>query len=102
MDFMKESNNHFLSSGDKKSFSALTIEYKVLGTIPIDELLHAIKADIESLKDIHKVEFVTGAKLKLPVTDSYGQPLTVKRGNGAPMYMMHTYHRRPACKDYEL
>ncbi|WOS62052.1 hypothetical protein [Sinorhizobium fredii] len=96
------SNNHFLSSDNKKQFSALTIEYKVLGTIPIDELFHAIKADIESLKDIHKVEFVTGAKLKLPVTDNYGQPIPVRRPNGAHMHMMHTYHHRPACKDYEL
>jgi len=99
---MKESNNHFLSSWDKKPFSALTVEYKVLGTIPIDELLHAIKADTESLKDIHNVEFVTGAKLKLPVTDAYGQSIPVKRANGARMHMMHTYHHRPACKDYEL
>jgi hypothetical protein len=100
---MNDSNNHFLPSGDIKKFNAgLTVEYKVLGTIPIDELFHAIRTDFEALKDIHNVQFVTGARLKIPVTDGYGQPLTVRRANGAAMHQMHTYHHKPACKDYEL
>lgn len=101
---MKKDNNHFLPGGDKdkKFIPALTIEYRVLGTIPIDELFHAIWEDFQVLKEVHNVEFVTAAKLRLPVTDGYGQPLTVRRQNGGTMHMMHTYHHKPACKDYDL
>ena len=82
--------------------SGLLIEYKPLGVIPIDELFHAIRSDIEALKDIHNVEFVKHCRLKLVVTDGYGQEVTVRRAGGAPMYRMYTYHHKPACKDYEL
>ncbi len=102
---MTESNNHFLPSEatkTKKFIPGLTVEYKVLGTIPIDELLHAIVEDFQALKEIRNVQFVTGARLKLPVTDGYGQPVTVKRSNGHAMHQMHTYHHKPACKDYDL
>lgn len=100
---MTENNNHFLPSGTaKKPPPPLTVEYQVLGTIPLDELFQAIYADLHALKDIHNVEFVTGAQLSLPVTDNYGQPLTVRRANGSPMRRMHTYHHKPACKDYDL
>ena len=100
---MTESNNHFLFSGPNKKFIAgLTIEYKVLGTITLDELFQAIHADIYALKDIHNVQFVTAARLRLPITDDYGQPVVVRRANGSPMHQMHTYHHKPACKDYDL
>lgn len=87
-----------------KSFrpSGLMIEYRPLGTITLDELFHAIHEDLQALKDIHDIEFVTGARLKLPVTDGYGQHLTVRRESGRPMHQMYTYHHKPACKDYDL
>ncbi len=100
---MNDSNNHFLpSESTKKVVPGLTVEYKVLGTITLDELFQAIRSDFQALKDLHDVQFVTGAKLRLPVTDGYGQRIQVRRGNGAPMHMMHTYHHKPACKDHEL
>jgi hypothetical protein len=100
---MSDHNTHFLLSDSKKKLiPVLTVEYKVLGTIPVDELLQAIYADLQALRDIHQVEFITGARLRLPVTDGYGQPLTVRRANGTPMHQMHTYHYKPACKDYDL
>jgi hypothetical protein len=80
----------------------LTVDYSVLGVVTIDELFRAIHEDIQSLKEIHGVRFVKGARLRLPVTDGYGQDITVRRANGTPMYRMHTYHHKPVCEDYDL
>ncbi len=100
---MTDDNHIFLPAGGaKKNVPALTVDYRVLGTISIDELFHAIHEDLQALKDIHGIQFVTGARLKLPLADQYGQRVTVRRDNGAPVYLMHTYHHRPACKDYDL
>ena len=50
----------------------LTIGYKELGTISIDELLHAIAADVHALKDIYGVKYVKAPRLKLFITNEYG------------------------------
>lgn len=100
---MSDDNNYFLPSGNGKPLNSnLIVEYRVLGTIPLDELRQAIYADFNALKDIHNVQFVTGARLSLPVTDGYGQPVLIKRVNGTTMRQIHTYHYKPACKDYDL
>jgi hypothetical protein len=41
----------------------LTISYKELGTISIDELAHAVVADILALKEIYNVRYVTVKRL---------------------------------------
>lgn len=88
---------------DKKPITTyLTVDYGVLGIITIDELFKAIYEDFQTLKDLHGVRFVTGAKIRLPVTDGYGVPITVRRSGGAPMYRMYTYHHKPVCEDYDL
>ncbi len=100
---MKDDNSHFLPSGAEKKFgTGLTVEYRVLGTITVDELFQAIHADLQALRDIHQVQFVTGARLRLPITNEYGQPLALQRPDGTSLRQMHTYHHRPACKDYDL
>jgi hypothetical protein len=81
---------------------ALIIEYKSLGTITIDELAHAIIEDIQILKNEHSVRFVTAVRLRLPVTNEYGDPLRVIRPGGGRMYRIDTHHYRPACLDYDL
>ena len=86
----------------KKNDDALIIEYKALGTISIDELAHAIMEDIQTLKNEFNVRFVTGVRLRLPVTNEYGDPLRVIRPGGARMYRIDTHHYRPACLDYDL
>ena len=86
----------------KKKDHALIIEYKSLGTITIEELAHAIMEDIQALKSEHNVRFVTGVRLRLPVTNEYGDPLRVTRPGGGRMYRIDTHHYRPACLDYNL
>lgn len=82
--------------------NGLLIEYRELGTISIDELCHAVIADIQALKDIYNVRFVNGARLRLSVTNEYGERLDVHRPAGGKIYRIDTHHYRPACKDYDL
>jgi hypothetical protein len=80
----------------------LTISYKELGTISIDELAHALLEDIQALKDIYNVQYVKAPRLKLLVTNEYGEEIKVRRPGGGRIYYMDTHHYRPACKDYDL
>ena len=79
---------------------ALVIEYKELGTIHIDELAHAIIEDIQALKDDYNVRFVTGMRLRIPVTNEYGESLRVSRPGGKPVFRMNNHNYRPAGLDY--
>ena len=80
----------------------LIIDYKELGTINIDELMHAVFEDIKALKDIYNVHYVRNPRLKLLVTNEYGEEVKVRRPAGGTISYMDTHHFRPACKDYEL
>ena len=51
----------------------LMIEYRELGTISIEEMTHAIIQDLQALQEIYNVEYVTGARLRIPVTNQYGE-----------------------------
>lgn len=92
-----------MSTG-KGSFepSGLLIAYKQLGTISIEELKDALVEDVKALKDIYNVRYVKNVRLKLYVTNEYGEELKVKRPGGGPIHYMDTHHYRPACKDYDL
>jgi hypothetical protein len=92
-----------MSDKDKPfELGGLTISYKGLGTISIDELLHALAEDIHALKDIYNIGFVKGPRLRLYATDEYGTPVRVRRPTGGKLVFMDTVHYRPACKDYDL
>lgn len=80
----------------------LLVAYWQLGTISIDELRDALVEDLHVLKELYNVRYVKGSKLKITVTNEYGEELKVRRPGGGRMYFMHTHHYRPACKDYEL
>lgn len=80
----------------------LTIAYNALGTISIDELAHALIEDIQALKEIYNVSYVKGSRLKLFVTNEYGEEIKVRRPTGGTIQFMDTHHYRPACKDYDL
>lgn len=88
----------------RRSFEpkGLTIDYKALGTISIDELAHAIIEDIHSLKDIYNIQYVKSPRLRLYVTNEYGEEIRVRRPTGGSINYMDTHHYRPACKDYDL
>ena len=80
----------------------LTIAYKELGTISIDEFKQALIADMGALKDIYNVRYVTAPRVKIIVTNEYGEPIKIRRPTGGTIHFMDTHHYRPACKDYDL
>ncbi|HWY62881.1 MAG TPA: hypothetical protein VNW15_13345 [Rhizomicrobium sp.] len=81
----------------------LVIDYQKLGTVPLDQWKQAIWEDIEALKDHFGIAYVTNAKLIVPATNEFGDPLVVKRlSTGAPVKRLDTHHYRPACLDYQL
>ena len=80
----------------------LIIEYRALGTINIDELIHALIEDLKTLKDVYNVRYVTAARLKVPATNEYGERIRVRRPGGGTLHRIDTLHFRPACLDYEL
>lgn len=92
---MKDRNKTFELGG-------LTISYRGLGTISVEEFLHAVAEDIHALKGIYHVCYVTAPRIKLLVTNEYGEPIKVRRPTGGKIVFMDTHHYRPACKDYEL
>ena len=93
-----------IMSKNKGSFEphGLTIVYKELGTISIDEFKHAVITDVNALKDIYNVRYVTGPRIKLFVTNEYGEEIRLRRPTGGSIQYMDTHHYRPACKDYDL
>ena len=80
----------------------LVIDYKSLGTISLDELQQAFWDDIQALKDIYNVQYVTAPTLRIPVTNEYGDPLIVRGPTGKIITRLDTHHYHPACLDYKL
>ena len=81
----------------------LTIDYSILGILTLDELKRAIWTDLEVLKEIYNVRYVTGPRLRFQLTNEFGDHANLKDlGNGKPIHRMSTRHFRPACKDYDL
>jgi hypothetical protein len=80
----------------------VTIDYKALGVINIDELAHAVFEDIQALKDIYHVHYVKAPRLRIYATNEYGEPVQLVRPEGGKINFMDTHHFRPACKDYDL
>ncbi len=80
----------------------LTIDYKALGTISIDELAHALIEDTQALKDIYNIQYLKRPRLRFLPTNEYGDEVRVRRPAGGTIRYMDTHHYRPACKDYDL
>lgn len=57
----------------------LTIAYKELGTISIEELTHALIADMRALREIYNIQFLKNCRLRLYVTNEYGEEIKVRR-----------------------
>ena len=87
---------------DSIELEGLLIAYEQLGTISIEEFKHALIEDINALKDLYNVQYVTAPRLKIYVTNEYGERIRVRRPTGGTIFYMDTHHYRPACKDYEL
>jgi hypothetical protein len=95
MDLIDSNKGKFQSSG-------LTISYKELGTITLDELAHAVWEDIQTLKDLYNVRYVRPLRLKIYLTDEFGDEIKLRRPGGGNKHFMRTCHYRPACIDYDL
>lgn len=80
----------------------LTIGYKELGTISIEEMTDALIEDMKALRDIYNVRYVTGSRLRLYVTNEYGESRKVMRPGGGTARYLDTHHFRPSCLDYDL
>ena len=80
----------------------LTIDFEKLGTISIDEFKQAVIEDIEAMKELYNVKFVTAPTLRVPVTNEYGDPVVVKHPQGGNVSRIDTHHYHPACLDYHL
>lgn len=94
--------DEWIKKTDWSGPKGLTIDYKLLGTINIDELVHAIWEDIQIAKQTYGIRYVNGFALLLPVCDEYGELIKVRHPAGPVIHRLHTSHYRPACKDYEL
>ncbi|GGC12537.1 hypothetical protein GCM10011494_34180 [Novosphingobium endophyticum] len=88
--------------GDYNNSKGLTISYRQLGTISVDELLQALIQDVHALRDIYNVQYVKSPRLRLFATNEYGDEVMVRRPTGGPVNYLDTHHYRPACKDYDL
>jgi hypothetical protein len=82
--------------------SGLTISYKELGTLSIDEWIHAFVEDMHALKEDFNVRYVKVLRIKVFVTNEYGEEIKVRRPGGGSVNFMYTNHYRPSCMDYEL
>ena len=86
----------------KQPKHVLTVDFSKLETVSIEELRQAIYTDIEALRDMYGVRFLTGAELTLPITNEYGEPRDVRHPEGHHVSRIDTHHYRPACLDYDL
>ena len=80
----------------------LTISYKELGTVSIDEWIHAFLEDMQTLKQEFNVAYVKVPRIKMYVTNEDGEEVKLCRPGGPCIHFMYTNHYRPSCMDYEL
>jgi hypothetical protein len=93
-----------LTGSNKGQFRAdgLTIDYHDLGIIIIDEMAHAVWEDLQTLKDLHNIRYVRPQRLKLYLTDQFGDEIKLRRPGGGSQHFIRTCHYRPSCLDYDL
>ena len=89
-------------NANAKRPDGVTIEYRMIGTMRIEEFMHAVIEDLIYLRDHNNVRFVRGARLKLPATDERGELIKVRRPEGGTLHRMDTIHYRAAYLDYYL
>lgn len=88
---------------DKKFEPSLTVDYAKVGLMTIEEFKQALWTDLQILKDEYGVKYLTAPKLKLGLTDAFGECTPLRgRYDGKPIYRLHTRHYRPACMDYDF
>lgn len=86
----------------KQKDNAILIEYRGLGTVSMEELAHALIADLHAIRDEFNVKFCSNVRLRIPVTNEYGEPLVPRRDCGTQVSKIDSFHYRPFCLDYDL
>jgi hypothetical protein len=62
-----------------------------------------VLAHLQMLRDEFGVSYLKGAKLVIPATNEYGDPVKIRRlSTGAAVRNLDTHHYHPACLDYKL
>ena len=91
-------------SGNRKWLQpdGLTISYKKLGTVSIDEWIHPFLEDMQMLKQEFNAGYVKVQRIKMHVTNEYGEEVKLCRPGGPRIHFMYTNHYRSSCMDYEL
>ncbi|MCB9959679.1 MAG: hypothetical protein H6843_13870 [Rhodospirillaceae bacterium] len=57
----------------------LTIDYGTLGVMTIDEFRQALWTDLAVLRDLHNVRYVSAPKLKVHISDRFGDRGPLRR-----------------------
>ena len=80
--------------------AGVVIEYKMLGTMSIDEFRLALWTDLAVLKDQYGVKFVKAPRLKIPITEVYTSAGTLEPlhcaclpGSAGGRYSQKAYRR---------
>jgi len=87
---------------DRPPVHHVTISYDKLGTVHPRQQAQALIEDINTLMDQCGEFYLTGAKLVLPVTNEWGDPVILRKQTGQRVRQFDTNHYDPACRDYEL
>ena len=80
----------------------LTVDYKAIGTVSIEEFTRAVIADLQALKELYNIHYVTASKIKIIPTNEYGEDVRISHPAGGRVFRIDTHHYRPSCKDYDL
>jgi hypothetical protein len=65
-------------------------------------LAQALWEDLKALKDFYNINFVTGARLIIPPTNEWGDPVIMKHPDGRVVTRYDSHYYKPACLDYKL
>ena len=85
----------------KRKPNHLTIDYRLLGTISLAEFRQALLTDLAILEDDFHIQYMTGPRLHVPITDELGHGIAFSALTDRQRTWIETHHYRPACKDYE-
>ena len=79
----------------------MTIDYKILETIPLAEFKQALLTDLAVIEDGFHIGYMTDPRLFVPITDELGHGIAFSALTDRQRTLIETHRDRPACKDYE-
>ncbi len=85
-----------------KGVGKAIIEYESLGIISIEQFEQALWEDLKALHDFYGVRFLKGARLEIPATTQYGDPIPFRHPDGQVVTKLVTHFYHPAYLEYHL